>query len=289
MESLFRFFIFGLIFSCVTIISRFLLSPIVTRIIEVNQKRSEDLANKMDGMYMRVKVDRVALVFFLGPVILGAAGALLFPKELRFLGVLAGVLLGFIVPGIYVRALEERRRNKFEDQLIDTLMIMSSSLKGGLSLIQALEVVTEEMPEPMNQEVGILLGENKMGVSLEDAFTHLIKRMPSMALHQMITAILLARETGGNLPIIFSRIIQTIRENKKVRENLKNLTLQGKIQGGVMTLLPIAFALIVLSSNPHFFDVMTKSEMGRTLLIICCVLQVVGTFLIWKISKFKDF
>ena len=183
----------------------------------------------------------------------------------------------------------ENRRQKFVSQLIDALMILSSSLKGGLSLIQAIEVVTEEMPEPISQEFGILLGENKMGVTLEDAFSHLYERMPSVPLHQMITAILLARETGGNLPAIFARIVSVIRENKKIKQNIDNLTLQGKIQGVVMTLLPIGFGIVVRSTNPNFFDVMIRSETGRMLLIYAFVSQCIGTFLIWQISKFKEF
>jgi tight adherence protein B len=200
-----------------------------------------------------------------------------------------GIWVGLIGPSIYVKTLTERRRQKFTDQLIDALMILSSSLKGGLSLIQAIEVVNEEMPEPINQEFGILLGENKMGVSLEEAFAHMYERMPSMPLHQMITAILLARETGGNLPAIFSRIVTTIRENKKIKQNIDNLTLQGKIQGVVMTLLPIAFGVVVRSTNPQFFDIMIKTELGKMLLTYALVSQCIGSFLIWKISVFKDF
>ena len=145
------------------------------------------------------------------------------------------------------------------------------------------------MPEPVNQEFSILLGENKMGVSLEESFARLYERMPSIPLHQMITAILLARETGGNLPVIFSRIVTTIRENKKIKQNLDNLTLQGKIQGVVMILLPIDFAFIVTSTNPKFFDQMFNSDLGRMLLIYSVVSEVIGAFMIWKISTFKDF
>ena len=283
------FLIMLLTFGSSIVLSHLLLGPVVSKLMGLNQKRSDAITQKMDKMFIKVKVNKITLFFAFGPVILGAAGFLLFPQELRLIGIVLGITIGLLGPSIYIKALTEKRKFKFEDQLIDALMILSSALKGGLSLIQAIEVVTEEMPEPINQELGILLGENKMGVSLEEAFAHLYERMPSVALHQMITAILLARETGGNLPVIFSRIVATIRENKKIKQNLENLTLQGKIQGVVMTLLPIAFAMIVTSTNKNFFDEMFKSDIGRALLIYAFISESIGAYLVWRISVFKDF
>jgi len=116
----------------------------------------------------------------------------------------------------------------------------------------------------------------------------LYKRMASPALQQMISAILLARETGGNLPLIFGRIVNTIRERRKIEENLQVLTLQGKLQAFVMSGLPVAFFIMVRSTNPQYFDVMTTSDIGKTLLFVCIGLWIVGTFFIIKISSFKD-
>ena len=208
---------------------------------------------------------------------------------MRLFGALLGMIIGFVIPGVYIRILITRAKDKFDDQLIDALMIMSSSFRGGLSLVQAMEAVVEEMPDPIRKEFGIVLGENKMGVSLEEAFNHLYNRMPSIALQQMITAILLARETGGNLPVIFSRIVTNIRESKKIKQNLDTLTLQGKIQGVVMSLLPVGFVMIVYSANKEIFQHMFESEMGRALLIYAAISEMIGAFLVWKISTFRDF
>ncbi len=283
------FIILTFTFWSVFVLSRLAFVPLVPRIIELNNRRSRDIADILDSMFMRVKVHRIALLFAFGPPLMGFAGYWLFPQQIRLLGVLLGLTIGFLGPSIYVKILAKRRKAKFDSQLPDLLMLLSSSLKGGLSLIQALEVVVEEMPNPMSQEFNVLLGENKMGVSLEDAFTHVYERMPSVALHQMITAILLARETGGNLPAIFARIVTTIRENNKIKENLSNLTIQGKIQGAVMTLLPIAFVLVVTSTNKTFFDEMVKTDIGRGLLAYAIVSEAIGAFLIWRISTFKEF
>ena len=104
-----------------------------------------------------------------------------------------------------------------------------------------------------------------------------------------ITAILLARETGGNLPVIFNRIVNNIRESRKIQQNLDTLTIQGKIQGVVMSILPVAFAFLLYSSNKRIFDNMLASELGRTLLIYAIISETIGAFMIWKISAFKDF
>jgi len=257
--------------------------------IAYGKRKEQRLADRMDRLLPRHDARKMARRFVLAPIVVPVVCYVLFPVDFKLFGVVLGILAGFIAPGIYAQALTQNNRNKFNDQLIDALMIMSSSFRGGLSLIQAFEAVVEEMPDPMNHEIGTVLGENKMGVSLEDALNHLYNRMPSPAMQQMITAILLARETGGNLPLIFSRIVNNIRERKKIQQNLDTLTLQGKIQGGVMSLLPFGFAFIVYSSNPHFFDSLLYSEIGRKLLIAAVCLELLGAFFIWKISTFKDF
>ena len=105
----------------------------------------------------------------------------------------------------------------------------------------------------------------------------------------MITAILLARETGGNLPVIFNRIVTNIRESRKIQQNLDTLTIQGKIQGAVMTLLPIGFGFIVYSTNPQMMENMFTSQLGRSLLIYAAFSWCIGAYMVWKISTFKDF
>jgi len=182
-----------------------------------------------------------------------------------------------------------QRKKQFGDQMVEALMIMSRSFCGGLSLIQSMEAVVEEMNDPIRQEFAVVLGENKMGVSLDEAMGRLYKRMPSPALQQMISAILLARETGGNLPVIFTRIVSTIRERKKIEENLKTLTLQGKLQAFVMSGLPIGFFFLVNATNKNYFKIMVTTDIGRMLLLGCLIMWLVGTFFILKISALKDF
>ena len=260
-----------------------------TKSVTLSQRRAYTLSHKLDRIVPRHQIKTITQMYVLAPVLMAGILAMLFPKELRLFGVLLGLSGGFIFPGIYTKALIARNRRQFETQLVDALMIMSSSFRGGMSLIQAMEAVVEEMPDPIRQEFLTVLGENKMGVSLEEALNHLYYRMPSSALQQMTTAILLARETGGNLPVIFQRIVHVVREHKRIQSQIDTLTIQGKLQGIVMSLLPIVFFIIVYSAQPRFFQHMLRSQVGRGMLIYACLSELVGAYMIWKISTYRDY
>ncbi|MCA9400081.1 MAG: type II secretion system F family protein [Candidatus Omnitrophica bacterium] len=282
-------FVLFVVFMTVVLAAYTILPAFFNRVGHFSEQREQKLSNKMDILMSRSEAKKKSRLFIFAPIGLAVLFYFLFPLEFKFFGIVVGVVFGFIFPGMYIKVLTKKTRDKFNDQLVDALMIMSSSFRGGLSLIQAIEAVVEEMPDPINREFGIVLGENKMGVPLEDALNHLMRRMPSIALQQMTTAILLARETGGNLPQIFTRIANNIRERKKIQQNLDTLTVQGKIQGVVMTLLPIAFGFVIYTANRKIFNHMFTSEIGRALLMYALFSEIVGAYLIWKISTFKDF
>lgn len=252
-------------------------------------KRQQKLSSTMESVMSRQEAKKLSQLFVLAPFAFMAGAYFFSPEKLRYAGVIIGLTLGILFPTIYINMKSRKTRDKFHNQLIDALMIMSSSFRGGLSLVQALEAVVEEMPDPIRKEFEIVLGENKMGVSLEEALYHLYNRMPSTAMQQMITAILLARETGGNLPAIFNRIVNNIRETKKIQQNLDTLTIQGKLQGGIMSLLPVMFGFVIYSANRRVFENFIESDTGRTMFIIAVVLQIIGAFLVIKISTLKEF
>lgn len=282
--------ILSLIFVSLAIFVYYCVPFIIQTIIRINENRAKKFAAQMDRTMLMQDIKIVQMFFVAGPFILGGAGFVFAPEEgLRLGAVLLGGAVGFIIPKTIANFLIARRRKQFGDQLVDALLIMSSSFRGGLSLIQAMEAIVEEMPTPIKDEFAMVLGENKIGVNIDEAFNRLLKRMPSMALQQVTSSILLARETGGNLPLIFSRIVYTIREKKKLEDSLAVLTIQGKIQAAVMSLLPVGFYVIVSGMNPKYFNVFFNNDFGRMLGITCIVMWCVGTFTIIKISSFKDF
>lgn len=277
-----------LIFISVSILCLTFVPMLVAKSSQLSKDQAQSIVGKVDWFLRQEDINKMYQLVLLGPIVIGIAGFILFPVGRKLIGLIIGVFFGYLIPRLYVGRLIVVRKQKFNDQLMDAIMIMSSSFRGGLSLVQAFESVSEEMPEPAKGEFGVVLGENKMGVSLDESLNRLYLRMPSPAMEQMVTAILLARETGGNLPVIFSRIVNSTRERRKIEKNLQTLTVQGKIQAVVMTGLPIFFFFTVSGSNPHFFDVMFHSAKGQQMLILCVVLWVIGALSVWKISTFKD-
>lgn len=283
-------FIILLVFVTVSLIGFAIVPMAYNTSIAFSQRRAHMLSNRLDRMMPKSQIKKILSLYLWAPLTAGAVMYFLISDNtLRIFGIAIAVVCGLMLPGFYTKILLAQNKKKFDDQLIDALMIMSSSFRGGLSLIQAMEAVVDEMPDPINQEFSTVLGENKMGVSLDEALNHLYNRMPSSALQQLITAILLARETGGNLPVILQRIIDVVREQKRIMGQIETLTLQGKIQGIVMSLLPIGFCVVIGSSNPGFFDHMLSSPTGRALLVYAAVSEVLGAMMIWRISSFKDF
>jgi tight adherence protein B len=281
-------FILLLIFISIAVLGSTVVPQLIEKSSQINEGQAHAVVGKVGRYMQEEELKKMYQLVFFGPIVMGIVGFFLFPAGGKFIGLIAGGILGYVLPRFYIGGLIKARKQKFNDQLIDAIMIMSSSFRGGLSLIQAFESVADEMPEPSKGEFGVVLGENKMGVSLDESLNRLYMRMPSPAMQQMVTAILLARETGGNLPAIFSRIVSSTRERKKIEKNLQTLTMQGKIQAVVMTGLPVVFFFTVSGSNPHFFDTMFHSPKGQQMMVVCVVLWVLGALSIWKISTFKD-
>lgn len=271
-----------LIFLAAVLILSQVLPLILARFHKVQKKKFERTVDKLDKMFVDVKKEKVFPLFAVSPLVLGVVAFVLFQNPLA---ILAGIALGLALPTFIVKNLEKKRKKKFHQQLVDALLLMSSSLKSGLSFLQAIEVVVEEMGPPINQELQLFLNENKMGVPFEDALARLGKRMYSEDLNMMITTILVGRETGGDLSKIFERLVSTIRQKNKIANQVETLTMQARLQGVIMMLLPIIFAFGISQMNPRFFDIMLNSDTGRMLLGYAIISQLLGMIMIRKFSQ----
>ncbi len=274
--------IFTLVFSSVGLLLWQCFPSLAKRLAQYQTKKVKESAKRLDTMFVKLPAKKLFLIHTLAPLAAGALGFLLTGK--MFIGLISAGF-GLILPTIIIKRLDANRRRKFQEQLVDTLMILTSSLKGGLGLLQSIETVVEEMPPPISQEFALVLRENKMGVLLDESLEKLNKRMSSDELDLIVTAISVTRETGGNLARIFSQLVNTIREKNKMLGKVRTLTVQGKLQGAIMSFLPIAFALLVYSLSPGFFNIMLQSQQGRYLLGYALISQLVGIFLIRKFSK----
>jgi tight adherence protein B len=246
------------------------------------RKRLDKITPKLDRMFLDVPLQKLMLMDILIP--LGAAlGGYIFSRNIVVALVCGGV--GLLIPLAIIKRMEAVRRQRFANQLVDGLLILSSSLKAGLSLIQAFEELVQEMPAPISQEFGLVVRQMQVGVPLEDAMLLLKRRLHMDELDMVVTAMLVARETGGDLTVTFGRIVATIQERNKLTTRVNALCTQGKLQGLIMSLLPIFFGLFVYRSNPDFFSMFLKDNLGRALMIYAFISEVLGVFFIHKLSR----
>lgn len=273
-----------LMFGSISILAYLYLPLFLRRYTQIQKTRMEQTTKQLDQTFVLTERQRFIKVFTITPLTLGLLGFILFRNPL---GVGGGLVLGLVLPSFILKNMQSRRRAKFQSQLVDSLMLLSGSLKAGMSLSQALEVLVEEMPAPISDEFNLVVKENKMGVDLEECLAHLRKRMPVNDLDLIAIAIGIARETGGNLTEIFENLVFTIREKKKLEDRVRVLTVQGRLQGYIMMVLPIGFAVFIYFVNPHNFEILLQDKLGQMLLTWAIISEAIGIILIKKLSRIE--
>lgn len=196
-------------------------------------------------------------------------------------------LLSFAVTLIYLRMRSARRLQRFEEGLHDMLTITANSLRSGYSFIQAINVVTEDMAGPVQQEFARVLDEINVGVPLEQAFKSAAVRIQSEDFNLIVTAILIQRQVGGNLAEVLDQIASTIRERVRLKGEVKVLTAQGRMSGIIFMLLPIGVGTLMYILAPAYVSILFRSLLGIAMLVIAVILQVFGFLVIRKIVDIK--
>jgi len=165
---------------------------------------------------------------------------------------LIGAVIGYFIPGFYVRRQQARRLNKFNEQLGDMLNLMVNGLRAGYSTMQAMEAVSKELPSPICDEFHRVVQEMQVGIPMEGALDNLLRRIPSEDLDFLVTAINVQREVGGNLAEIMDTISFTIRERVKIKGEIRVLTSQVRASGTLLSLVPLFLALIIWFIDPTY-------------------------------------
>ena len=245
-------------------------------------RKAEQTASHFEEMFIFLRRKILVRLYIILPLVFGIIGY--FINRTWWMALVFAVC-GAFLPVWLVNILDHRRRKIFVHQLVDGLMIMNSCLKGGLTLVQAFEVLAEEMTAPLSQEISLLNREIKVGVTLEEALLRLNTRMPSEEMTLVSSAIIVARETGGDLTKVFARLIDTIRDRLKLKDLVSTLTLQARLQAIIISLLGPAFFFIVKKIQPDHFTVMWQDDVGRLILLIALVLQILGFILIIIFGK----
>lgn len=221
-------------------------------------------------------------IYTMSPIVGGVLGLVIGSS---WIGGLIGAMVGLVAPKPFFKQLVAARRRKFLSQLVDMLLLVSSSLRAGMSMLQAFTVVAEEMPPPISEEFELLLKETSMGVSLDEAMTHFLQRMPSDETSLFVTSVLVARETGGDVTNVFTKLIETLRERRKIAERIKTLTFMARMQGFIMVLLPVVFSYSTYTMDPGHFSFFIQDPTGRMLLMGVIGLQSLSMFLFFRFSR----
>ncbi|MDP3703204.1 MAG: type II secretion system F family protein [Candidatus Omnitrophota bacterium] len=282
-ETLMLAMISGLIFGSVAIAGLATYPPLLTNVKLYVDRRATDARIQLDDIFVNLSQYRLKLLYVAAPLVLGLLFWVL--SGGRWLVAAAGFSLGLVVPKLTVPFVKAKRNKTFHAQLVDGLLLLSSCLRAGLSMLQSFTVIAEEMPTPINQEFGLILKETRMGINLDEAMTHFKQRMPSDDTSLFVTAVLVARESGGDVTAIFARLVETLRERKKIREKIKTLTFMARMQAVVMALLPIAFSYTVAKIDPNHFTFFLHDPVGKLLLAGIVVLQLFGAYLFIRFSR----
>lgn len=226
--------------------------------------------------------------------VLGASAALVVLGYAIGCYTLPGALLAFlpamalgVSPLLVLRFRKMRRLREFNRHLPEAIDLMSRALRAGHSLAAAIEIVGEECPEPVRTEFREVYRQQTFGLPARDALVQLARRMPMPELGFVVTAMLLQRETGGNLVEVLDRTAGVIRERLRIQGEIRIYTAQGRLTGWILTILPIAMFFLLGMANRGYTRVLIEEPIGRKLVYAGLVLMVIGGLAIRKIVDVK--
>ncbi|KGK89822.1 hypothetical protein DP73_09320 [Desulfosporosinus sp. HMP52] len=198
-------------------------------------------------------------------------------------GALILSVVGWIVPRVWLRSAQKKKRRQFNNQLADALLVLANSLKAGFSLLQAMEMVSQEMSNPISGEFQLALKEMIYGTATETALIHLSERVGSDVLDLLVTAMLIQRQAGGNLAEVLLNIHETIQNRLRVQQEIKTLTAQGRMSGYIIAALPFGIAAVLSIINPNYLSILFANQIGMVMLAGGLVSQFIGFIVIRKI------
>jgi tight adherence protein B len=190
---------------------------------------------------------------------------------------------GFFAPRLWVKSLQQKRRRKFDDQLVDAIQLLASTLKSGYSFLQGMEAISRELPAPISEEFDLLVKEIGVGSRAEEALIRLIERVRSQDLELVVTAIMIQRTVGGELAGVLENIARTVRERQKIMRDVSTLTAQQRWSGYIIGALPVVLVAVISFVNPGYTGELFFTLHGQVMLGVAIVMEMIGFVMIRKI------
>ncbi|OFW11680.1 MAG: hypothetical protein A3H96_03185 [Acidobacteria bacterium RIFCSPLOWO2_02_FULL_67_36] len=198
-----------------------------------------------------------------------------------------GAAAGFAIPFMVLRFKRTRRMRAFEEQFPEGLDLISRALKAGHAFATGLKMVADELPEPVGPEFRKTFDEQNFGLPLKDALENLTARVPLLDVRFFATAVLIQRETGGNLSEILENLAHVVRERFKILRQVRVYTAHGRMTGYVLLALPAVLAIALSFINPDHMNMLFRERMGQMLLVTALVMQTLGFLWIKRVVKIE--
>jgi tight adherence protein B len=244
--------------------------------------------HQLDRLIMQSGLN-LSVAKFIGLMLLAVATGVVIALLLR-LPVFAVVIIGSVaglLPLLYMQGAKHNRMIAIEQQLPDALDLMGRAMTAGHAFPSALQMVGGEMPEPIASEFRIVFDEINYGISTQEALVNLTTRVPSTDLSYFVIAVLIQRETGGNLAELLSNISGLIRARLKLLGTVRVLSAEGRLSAWILTLLPFALGFVLQLMNPKFLSVLWTDPIGQKMVGAALFLMAVGIFAMWRITKIR--
>lgn len=203
-----------------------------------------------------------------------------------YLALPAGALTFFIPLGV-VAIKRQQRLSQFEERFPDALDMMGRAVRAGHAFTSAMELVVEDCAEPVAGEFSIAFEEQNYGIPVRDALMNLADRVPTFDVRFLVTAIIVQRDSGGNLAEVLDQLSRVIRERFRIRRDVKTKTALGRLTAGILIALPIAMLGMMMFVNPEYESIIFTDPKGPMILGIAGGMQLIGAFFLWRIVSIE--
>ena len=246
--------------------------------------RGSAIGRWIDQSGVKASISGVVAVALCVATLLGLVAGLITHSRWGFIG---GGLIGFMVPFVVLKVKRTRRLRAFEEQFPEGLDLISRALKAGHAFATGLKMVADEMPEPVGPEFRKTFDEQNFGLPMKDALDNLSFRMPLLDVRFFATAVLIQRETGGNLSEILENLSHVVRERFKILRQVRVYTAHGRFTGYVLLALPAVLCIALSFINPDHMNTLFREPLGRMLLMGALVMQTMGFLWIKQVIKIE--
>jgi tight adherence protein B len=197
-------------------------------------------------------------------------------------GLLVGICVGMAPYGV-VMYLRQKRLRAFEERFPEALDLLGRAVRAGHAFTTGLEMIAKESPDPIASEFRTTFEEQNFGLPLRDALLNMTERIPSIDVRFFVTALLIQKETGGNLAEILDSLARVIRDRFRIYREVRVRTAQGRLTAGILIALPVFMMIVLMVMNPTYIGVLFHDPKGVLALTVAGIMQVIGSMVIWKI------